>query len=122
VNYRVALQRLLLLRYPPTRSPSPARESATRRVEKMEIIRIANPRHSSKQTPLPEESRPYVSGLRDAPQVGAVQADGNQDGGREQKRRNHGPRVGIVGPIRGIEAVLPGNGVLLVIAVPVGIG
>lgn len=88
----------------------------------MEIVRIAHPRHRPEQTPLPEEARTDIGRPGDAPQVGAVEADGDEDRGGEEEGGNHGPGVGVVRPIRGIEGILPGDGASLVIAVPVRIG
>jgi hypothetical protein len=119
--YRVVLQIRFLLWYFPPGKPSPTGQSATRRMEKMEVVCISNPRDYSKETPFPEECRTDVCSLRYPPQVRTVESDGRQDCCCEEKGGNYRPWVRVVRPICRIQIVSPRDRALLVIAVPFGI-
>lgn len=70
---------------PPDHPPPPGRPPA-RRMKQMKIIRIADPRHLSEQTPLAEEAGADMGCAGDAAQVQAVDADAGQDGGCQEQR------------------------------------
>jgi hypothetical protein len=90
-------------------------------MEKVEVVRISNPRDYAEEAPLPEECRADMCSFRYAPEVRTVKSDGSQDCCCEEKRWDYGPWVRVVRPIWCIQVVSPRDRALLVTAVPPGI-
>lgn len=75
-----------------------------------EIVPIAHARDFAEQTPLPPERGLDADGLRDAPQVGAVDAGEEEGAGGEDDGGDDGARVGVVLPVGGVEGRGPADG------------
>ena len=120
-TYCVTLQISLLLWDFSSWEPSPTSQSAAGRMEKMEIVCIANSGNCAKQASLPKEAWHYMGSFWNSPEVGSVEADRHQDCCGEKNGRDQRPWVRVLRPIGGIETVFPRDRPFLIIVVPLGI-